>query len=124
MNFLKKLEMFKDLNGYLGAGVFTPEGKMLGGVTDVSGINFEIAGSLFHDTLLITDNRSKEAGFGGVNQMQVNTETGIFFMRCLRDEKMHFHTMLVVKKNTNIAMAKVMLNKVVEALKGEFTSPL
>ncbi len=120
MKFLKKLELFQGLNGYLGAGVFTPEGKMLGGVTDVSGINFEIAGSLFHDTLLITDNRSKEAGFGGVNQMQVNTESGIFFMKCFRVEEVHFHTMLVVKNNTNIAMAKVMLNKVVDELRGEF----
>jgi hypothetical protein len=120
MNFLKKLELFQTLNGYLGAGVYTAEGKMLGGVTDVSGINFEIAGSLFHDTLLITDNRSKEAGFGGVNQMQINTETGTIFIKCCRDEHMHFHTILVVKKNANVAMAKIILNKVVDSLKGEF----
>lgn len=119
MTILKKLELFHGLNGYLGAGIFTPGGTMLCGTTEVSGMSFEIAGSLFHDVYLITDNRSKEAGFGEADMIQVNTQTGIVFAKCYRDEYTHFHTILVVSNGSNIAMAKMLLSKVIEELKPE-----
>ena len=119
MSILKKLEMFRGLSGYLGAGVFTPDGTMLRGTTEVSGVSFEIAGSLFHDSYLITDNLSKEAGFGSAGMLQVNTETGIVFAKCYRDENTHFHTILVIQNGSNVAMAKMTLSKVIEELKSE-----
>lgn len=119
MSILKKLELFRGLNGYLGAGVFTPGGTMLRGTTEVSGVSFEIAGSLFHDAYLITDNRSKEAGFGQAGMIQVNTETGIVFAKCYKDENTHFHTILVVSNGSNVAMAKMTLSKVIDELKPE-----
>lgn len=119
MSILKKLELFRGLNGYLGAGVFKPDGTMIRGTTEVSGVSFEIAGTLFHDAYLITDNRSKEAGFGKADMIQVNTATGIVFAKCYRDENTHFHTILVVRNGSNIAMAKMTLSKVMEELKSE-----
>jgi roadblock/LC7 domain-containing protein len=119
LTILKKLELFHMLDGYLGAGVFTPDGRMLRGTTEVSGVSFEIAGSLFHGAYLITDNRAKEAGFGEVSMLQVNTKTGIVFAKCYKDEESHFHTILVVKNGSNVAMAKMTLTKVIEELKTE-----
>ncbi len=117
---LKKLEMFKELNGYLASGVFDAYGKMLAGVMEVAGLSFETAGSLFHDALLFTDNISKEAGFGPVQMVQIDTEIGIVFAKCCIEEEIHFHTLLVVKNTANIVMSKHMLTKMVDTLKEEF----
>lgn len=119
MSILKKLEMFRGITGYLGSGVFTPEGKMLGGVTDISGVSFEIAGSLFHDAFLIVNNKSREANFGYVNLVQMDTETHTVLCKCFNEGEKHFHVILVVKKNSNIAISRLMLKKVFEELKGE-----
>ena len=116
MSILKKLEMFRSVTGYLGAGVFTPEGKMLAGVTDISGISFEIAGSYFHDSFVITDNKSREVGFGYVNTLQVDTEMGVVFGRSFKTDDVHFRIILVVRNDANVAMAKLMLNRVGESL--------
>ena len=120
---LRKLEKLKNFAGYLGAGVFTPDGDMVGGVTEVSGINFEIAGSLFHDAYLVTNNNTREAGFGYTNMIQVDTDMGIIFAKCIREEGLHFHTILVVKNDANIAMAKLMLSRVVDSLREDFQEP-
>lgn len=120
MQILNKLEMFKTLDGYLGAGVYTPSGEMLGGVTDVAGVSFEIAGSLFHDAFLFADNHSVEAGFGRIDMVQANTEAGIVFGQCYKDAEVHFHIILVMVKDANVAKAKMTMMKVVASLKEEF----
>ena len=119
MSLLKTIEMFQELKGYMGAGVFRPDGKMIAGVTEVSGINFEIAGSIFHDTYLIANNNTKEVGFGSAHMLQINADTGVVFFKCHRDEEVHFHTILVVNNSANISMAKAMLKKVIAELKLE-----
>lgn len=119
MDILKKLEMFKQINGYLGSGLFTSEGKMIGGVTDVSGINFEIAGTLFHNAYLFMNNNSREAGFGYVDQFQVNTEIGVVLGKCVREKDLHFHTILVIKHSANLAMSRLLLNKLCVTLAEE-----
>lgn len=119
MELLKKLEMFKQINGYLGSGLFSPEGKMIGGVTDVSGISFEIAGTLFHNAYLFTNNNSREAGFGYVDQFQIDTEIGIVLGKRVREGDLHFHTILVVKRTANLAMSKFLLNKVCDLITDE-----
>jgi len=120
---LEKLELLHDIPGYMGAGVYTPEGKMLAGVTEIEGINFEIASLLFHDTFLIVDNRSQESGFGKTDLLQINTEKGIVLIKCYRESLTHFHLVLVVKRSGNIAMARLMLDKAAEMIKEEFIGP-
>lgn len=116
MSILKKLEMFRGVTGYLGAGVFTPEGKMLAGVTDISGISFEIAGSYFHESFVIIDNKSREVGFGYVSTLQADTDLGVVFGKCFKTDDAHFHIILVIQSDANVAMAKLMLTRVGEAL--------
>ncbi|MCP5050746.1 MAG: hypothetical protein GY940_26520 [bacterium] len=120
MSILKKLELFRELDGYLGASVYSSDGKMLGGVTEVSGVNFEIAGSLFHDLYLIADNHSKETGFGSMNMIRMDTATGIIFIKCYRDADMYFHTLLVVKHDSNEEKVRELLSRVIGALTEEF----
>ena len=120
MSILKNLEILKKIQGYLGASVYTPEGKMLAGVTEVSGLNFEIAGSLFHDAFLILENKSKESGFGKVDMFRVNTEMGIVFLKCFREGNVHFHTIMVIKHDANVAVAELMLENALKVIKKEF----
>lgn len=120
MTFAKVLDYLKDVNGYLGAGVFTPQGEMLEGVADISGIHFEEAGALIHDTLKDAKDMAKQVGFGKLEMIQLYTEMGIILAQCYNDEKVHFHTILVIKTDGNVAMAKIKLKKAVEALKQAF----
>ncbi|MCK4765060.1 MAG: hypothetical protein KAW12_22875 [Candidatus Aminicenantes bacterium] len=117
MSILKKIEKLQEIKGYLGAAVFNPEGKMLGGVTDVAGINFEIAGSLFHDLFLITRNQTREAGFGETDIIMLYTKNGIIMGQSFDEEDVHFHTILALRNDANIAMAKLLLSKTQIALR-------
>lgn len=124
MSILKKLENFQCLDGYLGAGVFSYDGRMLAGVTEVSGVSFEIAGKLFHDSFLIVNNNSREAGFGRIDLMQINTEIGTVLTKSCIDVDNPFQVLLVISRNANVARAKLELNKVAESLKEEFDDNL
>lgn len=105
------------MKGYLGAAVFSSEGKILGGVTDVSGINFEISGNLFHNILLIVKNICCEAGFGNTDILQVYTDLGIILGKYCSSEKTKFNIILVIQKSADIKEAKLLLDKVKEDLK-------
>lgn len=120
MGISEKLAPLKDISGYLGAGVFTPQGEMLEGTADISGIQFVEAGSLIHDTLKDAKDMSKKIGFGNLDLIQLYTELGIVFAKCYNQGNLHFHTILVIKNDGNIAMARLKLNKVVETLITEF----
>lgn len=111
------LRKLNDVNGYLGSGVFTPQGELLEGTTDISGIHFEEAGSLIHDALANSKQMTHEVGFGNMNMLQFYTDMGIIFAKCYNEGSLHFHTIMVIKTDGNVAMARLTLNKVVEALK-------
>jgi predicted regulator of Ras-like GTPase activity (Roadblock/LC7/MglB family) len=117
MPIVKILNFLKEVNGYLGAGVFTPQGEMLEGVTEISGIKFEEAGSVIHDSLKDAKEVVKQIGFGNLDMIQLYTEMGIIFAVCYADKKLHYHTILIIKNDGNVAMAKIKLKKAVEALK-------
>lgn len=110
------LKQLTDVKGYLGAGVFTPQGELLEGTAEISGIHFEQAGSLIHDSLSESSKMCSEIGFGKLDMLQLYTEMGIIFAVCREDGNIHFHTILVIKTDGNIAMAKLKLKKVVDAL--------
>lgn len=120
MAISEKLDALKEVNGYLGAGVFTPQGEMLEGTADISGIQFEEAGSLIHDSLKDAKGMASQIGFGNLDLLQLYTQLGIVFAKCYNQGNLHFHTILVIKNDGNIAMARLKLNKVVETLVSEF----
>ena len=116
----KKLAILKEVSGYLAAGVFTSQGEMLEGEGKAAGLDMAAAGTLIHDTLLYTQNMSREAGFGEADMIQVDTGLGFIFCKCFDDGKRHFHTVLIIKRKGNVAMAKMKLIKTVEELVSEF----
>ncbi|MCP4150761.1 MAG: response regulator [bacterium] len=116
----EKLSALKEVKGYLGAGVFTPQGEMLDGSADISGIQFEEAGSLIHDVLKDSGDMAREIGFGKLDMLQLYTQVGIVFAKCYFEGDIHFHTILVIKTDGNVAMARLKLNRVVQTLISEF----
>ncbi|MCK5059198.1 MAG: response regulator [Candidatus Aminicenantes bacterium] len=116
----QKLARLREVPGYLAAGVFTPQGELLDGESEVSGIDFKLAGSLVNDTMLNARTMMLEAGFGETRMIQIDTYVGCVFCKCYNDGKRHFHTVLVIKNDGNVAMAKVKLMKTVEELVCEF----
>jgi len=120
MTIGEKLGVLKEVSGYLGAGVFTPQGEMLEGTADISGIQFEEAGSLIHNTLKDSKDMASRIGFGNLDLIQLYSQMGVVFAKCYNQGNIHFHTILVIKNDGNIAMARLKLNKVVESLISEF----
>jgi hypothetical protein len=85
----------------------------------VSGVNFEIAGSLFHDAYLFMKEHSIESGFGKAKMFRVDTEKGIVIGKCFEEGNIHFHTLLVIQPDTDMKKAISVLDKVIQSLKGE-----
>ncbi len=121
MNLKTHLETLSKVSGYLGSGVFTPVGELLEGTAMISGIHMEHAGALINETLLHAQEMTRDIGMGSSDFIQVDTEMGIVLARCFNNKSdKHFHVVMAIKKDGNIAMAKIMLTKAIEGLKDEF----
>ncbi|MBN2693773.1 hypothetical protein JXR93_03840 [bacterium] len=121
MDLKRHLEPLSRINGYLGAGVFTPTGELLEGTSMISGIHHELAGAAINDTLLHAQEMTQSIGMGNTSFIQIDSDMGIVLARSYNNRQdKHFHTVLYVRKDGNIAMAKLMLQKAVDGLAGEF----
>lgn len=122
----KILQSLEEVNGYLGAGVFSPEEDLLEGITvdggENPGIELKNAGLLVNNAIKDSQNFVGELGFGSLKTIQLYGETGIIFLVCHNDKNSHFYTALFIKEDGNIKMAKKKLQEVVEALKSELSS--
>jgi len=113
---IRNLESLQTIDGYLGAGVFDHSGKMIAGVLEVSGINFENAGKLFQKMLENARELIAEAGFGNVNLVQVDTQLGIILSKYLKIDENCYSVILVVTNQSNLGLTKLKLNQVAEKL--------
>jgi len=122
----KILLSLEAVNGYLGAGVFSPEGELLEGITvdggENPGIELKNVDLVVYDAIKDAQNFVDELGFGPLKTIQLYGETGIIFLVCQNDKKSHFYTALFLKEDGNITIAKKKLQEVVEALKPELIS--
>jgi predicted regulator of Ras-like GTPase activity (Roadblock/LC7/MglB family) len=122
----KALQSLENVTGYLGAGIFSPDGDLIERVTVNRNIypftQFENIGILIRNALKVSQNITDELAFGPLKTIQLYGETGIIFLVCHNDEKSQFYTALCIKEDGNITMAKKKLQEVVEALKPELGS--
>jgi CheY-like chemotaxis protein len=114
------LDSLTDVKGYMGCGVFTPSGELLEGTSEMEGLRFEETGTLIRSTLSGSEKMSRKIGFGDMDMIQLYSNEGVFLAKCYNDDKIHFHTILVVKTDGNVAMGKLKLKKAVDALKAVF----
>ena len=121
MDLKKHLEKLSGIKGYLGSGVFTPNGEMLEGTSMISGIHQELAGAAINDTLLHAQDMTEDIGMGRADFLQIDSDMGTVITRCYNDNKdIHFHAVLYLKRDGNIAMGKLLLKKAIEGLAKEF----
>jgi len=120
MDLKKHLEKLSGVKGYLGSGVFTPTGEMLEGTSMISGIHQELAGAAINDTLLHAQEMTEDIGMGRADFLQIDSDMGTVIVRCHKDGDIHFHTILYLKKEGNVAMGKLLLKKAIEGLAQEF----
>lgn len=116
MDILNTIDKIKKINGYLGAAIFSKEGKMLGGVTEVLGMSFEVAGTLFNNVFILAKNLSIESGFGDLFMLQLNSEKGIVLSKSFTSKQKTLTVVLVIKNNSSANLAKIELDRIIKSL--------
>lgn len=116
-----KLAGFEEVKGYLGCGVFSPEGEMIEGTSQISGLHQEVLGSLLNDVLLAAQEMTDKGGFGHSDFIQINSDMGVLLAKCNGNvDGKHYHVTLFLKPDGNVAMGKMKLKATTEALAEDF----
>jgi len=106
------------LNGCAGAGIFSPEGEMLMGTPEFKVIPFDRSGGNIQDMLSDARSLSARVGYGQVQMVEVHTEAGIILVTCSSrdDHRKYFYTVLALNTESSLALARIKLKKVADAL--------
>ena len=124
----EKLQELGNLDGFAGAGVFTPSGEDLA-VLAGSVQNIREVGILANNVLMNAQKATLEMGAGRGQIVHIEGEKAHVLVRCLNEGtdplksqpgRAHIHTVLVVKPDASIGMAKMRLSQVCEKLAEDF----
>jgi predicted regulator of Ras-like GTPase activity (Roadblock/LC7/MglB family) len=128
MSAKDKLQELTNLEGFQGAAVFTPSGEELcvigGSVT-----NMKEVGVLANNVLMNAQKASLEMGAGRGQVVHVEGEKAQILVRCTNEGtdplksqpgRAHIHTVLVLKPDASLGMAKLKLGQVVEKMAEDF----
>jgi predicted regulator of Ras-like GTPase activity (Roadblock/LC7/MglB family) len=128
MNPKEKLQELANIDGFAGAAVFTPTGEELvilpGSVQNVKDV-----GVLANAVLMNAQKASLEMGAGRGQLVHVEGEKSHILVRCLNEgtdplrsqpQRAHIHTVLILKPDASLGMAKLKLSQVVEKLAEDF----
>ncbi|MCC6526092.1 MAG: response regulator [Polyangiaceae bacterium] len=123
-----KLQELTAVEGFAGVGVFTPLGEDLallaGSVTNIKDV-----GVLANNVLMNAQKASLEMGAGRGQLVHIEGEKAHILVRCLNEgtdplksqpQRAHIHTVLVLKADASIGMAKLKLGQVVDKLAEDF----
>jgi DNA-binding response OmpR family regulator/predicted regulator of Ras-like GTPase activity (Roadblock/LC7/MglB family) len=128
MSAKDKLQELTNLEGFQGAAVYTPTGEELcmigGGVA-----NMKEVGVLANNVLMNAQKASLEMGAGRGQVVHVEGEKAQILVRCTNEGtdplksqpgRAHIHTVLVLKPDASLGMAKLKLGQVVDKLVEDF----
>ncbi len=123
-----KMQDLANLDGFAGAAVFTPAGEELvmvpGAVTNIKEV-----GVLANAVLLNAQKASLEMGAGRGQVVHIEGERAHILVRCLNEGtdpvksqpgRAHIHTVLVLKPEASLGMAKLRLSSIAEKLAEDF----
>ena len=115
------LSELQPVEGFLGAAVFAPSGEMLDGVSSGKA-DIKVVGMYANNALLNAQKATEAMGVGRGNLMQIRAPQATVVMRCLNEAtdfsataagKAHFHTVCLLTPEGNVAMATMLLDKIV-----------
>ncbi|MCP4897113.1 MAG: roadblock/LC7 domain-containing protein [bacterium] len=124
------LDRLQDVEGVLGAALFTPEGEVLDS-TSGGRINLKAIGILANNTLNNAQKAAVEMGTGRANMVHVEAEAGHILALCLNDGKSpfkteegkaHLHLIVALSPSCNLGLIKMTAPSVIRALANELTT--
>lgn len=128
MSAKEKLQELANLDGFAGAAVFTPLGEELV-LLPGSTTNIRDVGVLANNVLMNAQKATIEMGAGRGQVVHVEGEKSHILVRCMNEGtdplksqpgRAHVHTVLVLKPDASLGMAKMKLNQVVEKMAEDF----
>ena len=115
------LDKLSDVDGFMAAGVFTPNGEI---AAQVNKANVKIAeiGSIANDVLLKAQKATDVMDVGRGNVVHVEAPKAHVIARCLNENtdfsqtesgKVHVHMVLMMDRDANLAMGKMKLEAII-----------
>jgi len=112
----------KQINGYLGVGISQYTGELLLFDKSDSDINLEETSVIFNDVFRDTHALSTKLSLGHTQIMEISTEKSKILMACSgEDSSVHLHLFAIFKKDGNVALAKMILPKVMNKAVSELS---
>jgi CheY-like chemotaxis protein len=124
----ESLGKLKDIDGFLAAGVFTPNGEMASEV-NVSNMKLAEIGSMANDVLLKAQKATDVMNVGRGNVVHIEAPKAHVFARCLNENtdfsktesgKAHIHVVMLLAKDANLAMGKIKLESITQEVAASF----
>ncbi|XOF34823.1 MAG: roadblock/LC7 domain-containing protein [Candidatus Electrothrix sp. YB6] len=131
MNIRQKLSRLAEIDGFAGAALFTPDGRLLVKCEPVD-INIELLGSLANNVLRTAEKVSRDMSCGRSHFTFMHTEKVLILLRCLNEGKnplraepgrCHIHLILFIDNPESLGIAKIEISKVIESLAANFRAP-
>lgn len=128
MSAVELLKELSAIDGFAGAGVFTPTGETLAIFTPGTGFSKEI-GVLANNVLMNAQKACLEMGAGRGQQVHVEGEKAHILARCLNEGtdplksqpgKAHIHLVVALTSDASIGLAKMRVNQMVVKLADDF----
>lgn len=121
------LDKFREVEGFWAVGVFTAQGEMIDSLVNKK-VDINAIGLHANNALLNAQKATEEMGVGRGNFVQIRAPQAQVLLRCLNEAtdfastkagKAHFHSVVVLDPEGNAAMAKMILDSVVEKIAEE-----
>lgn len=114
----KILKKMSAVEGFIACAVVSPEGEVLASVNN-AGVKLQEIGALANDILLKSQHAAEMMGVGRAQCVHMEAPKGHALARCLNEAtdftvtatgRAHFHVVMMIAKEGNIALAKMRLN--------------
>lgn len=131
MKIQEKLSRLAAIEGFAGAAVLTPDGRVLQ-KCEPSDTNIEIISALANNVLRTAEKASRDMGFGRSHFTFMQTEKTLILTRCLNEGKnplgpepgkCHIHLILLIENINSLGIAKIEIGNVIEQLAEDFRLP-
>lgn len=123
-----KMKELTSIDGFAGAGVYTPTGEALAVLSGTGGFTKEI-GILANSVLMNAQKACLEMGAGRGQLVHIEGEKAQVIARCLNEGtdplksapgKAHIHMVMALSSDSSIGLAKLRMNQTIEKLAEDF----
>ena len=122
------LNKLRDIDGFMAAGVFTPNGELAAQVSTAN-LKLEEIGSLANDVLLKAQKATDIMNVGRGQIVHIEAPKAHVIARCLNEAdnfsesqtgKAHIHMIMLLSKDANLAMGKLKLESIIHQVAESF----